>query len=430
MANFAPINAGPAVLSLHRHTRIGIKRCQVCFPGREKTLCVLVRRCQRFLPEQIRETTMHNVVISGTGLYTPANSISNEELVQSFNAYVAQFNADNADAIARGEIEALTESSAAFIEKASGIKSRFVMDKDGILDPQRMAPRLPERSNDEWSVLCQMAVGAAEQALQRAGKTAADIDGVLVACSNLQRAYPAISIEVQEALGIEGYGFDMNVACSSATFGLQTAVSAVQSGQARAVLVVNPEITSGHLNWRDRDSHFIFGDACTAMVIEAADTAKGAHRWEIVETKLKTSFSNNIRNNFGFLNRFDEAGVGQPDKLFRQQGRKVFKDVCPMAADMIKTTIAGAGLEVPQVSRYWLHQANLNMNLLISRMVLGRDAEPGEAPVILDTYANTSSAGSVIAFHKYSDDMAPGQLGVICSFGAGYSIGCVVVRKI
>jgi len=97
---------------------------------------------------------------------------------------------------------------------------------------------------------------------------------------------------------------------------------------------------------------------------------------------------------------------------------------------MIKSTIASAGLEVPQVQRFWLHQANLNMNLLISRMVLGREAEPGEAPVILDTYANTSSAGSVIAFHKHSDDMQPGQLGVICSFGAGYSIGCVVVRRL
>ena len=111
---------------------------------------------------------MHNVVISGTGLYTPANSISNEELVQSFNTYVQQFNTKNAAAIERGDVQALTESSAAFIEKASGIKSRFVMDKDGILDPQRMTPRLPERSNDEWSVLCQMAVGAAEQEIGRA----------------------------------------------------------------------------------------------------------------------------------------------------------------------------------------------------------------------------------------------------------------------
>lgn len=106
---------------------------------------------------------MHKAVISGTGLYTPANSISNDELVASFNAYVQQFNADNAAAIERGEVEALSESSSAFIEKASGIKSRFVIDKDGILDPQRMVPRIPERANDEWGILCEMAVGAARK---------------------------------------------------------------------------------------------------------------------------------------------------------------------------------------------------------------------------------------------------------------------------
>jgi beta-ketodecanoyl-[acyl-carrier-protein] synthase len=245
----------------------------------------------------------------------------------------------------------------------------------------------------------------------------------------MQRPYPAMAVEVQEALGIEGYGFDMNVACSSATFGIQTAAAAVQTGQARAVLVLNPEITSGHLNFRDRDSHFIFGDACTAMVVESAETASGPHQFEIVESKLKTKFSNNIRNNFGFMNRFDEAGIGQPDKLFRQQGRKVFKEVCPMAAEMIRDTVSAAGLELSEVSRYWLHQANLNMNLLIARTLLGRDAEPNEAPVILDTYANTSSAGSIIAFHQYQDDLPKGALGVICSFGAGYSIGCVVVRR-
>jgi beta-ketodecanoyl-[acyl-carrier-protein] synthase len=373
---------------------------------------------------------MKPVVISGTGLFTPPCSISNDELVAAFNAYAERFNAQHAEAIAAGELAALEPSSSAFIEKASGIKSRYVMEKSGILDPERMTPRIPERGDDELSLQAEMCVAAAREALARARRTPADIDMVLVACSNMQRAYPAMAVEVQDALGIAGYGFDMNVACSSATFGIQTAAAAVQSGQARAVLVLNPEITSGHLNFRDRDSHFIFGDACTALVIEAAESASGEHRFEIVESKLKTKFSNNIRNNFGFMNRFDEAGVGQPDKLFRQQGRKVFKEVCPMAAEMIRDTVQAAGLQLEQVSRYWLHQANLNMNLLIARTLLGRDATPQEAPVILDTYANTSSAGSIIAFHKYQDDLPEGALGVICSFGAGYSIGCVVVRKL
>jgi beta-ketodecanoyl-[acyl-carrier-protein] synthase len=372
---------------------------------------------------------MKQAVISATGLYTPPHAISNQELVTCFNAYARQFNADNDGAIKAGTVAAIEESSAEFIEKVSGIKSRFVMEKDGILDPQRMVSQIPERGDDAISLQAEMAVAAATQALARAGRSAQDVDMVLVACSNLQRAYPAMAIEVQHALGINGYGFDMNVACSSATFAIQTAAAAVQSGQARAVLVLNPEITSGHLNWRDRDSHFIFGDACTALLIEDGATATSPHQFEILGNKLKTSFSNNIRNNFGFLNRFDESGNGAPDKLFRQLGRKVFKDVCPMAAEMIKDGIAAAGLDVAQVSRYWLHQANLNMNLLITRMVLGRDAVGLEAPVILDTYANTSSAGSIIAFHQHQDDLPAGALGVICSFGAGYSIGCVVLRK-
>nr|WP_153917308.1 beta-ketoacyl-ACP synthase III [Pseudomonas sp. JG-B] len=376
-----------------------------------------------------RGSTVHNVVISGTGLYTPSNSISNEELVESFNAYVQAYNAENAGAIERGEIEPLAESSVAFIEKASGIKSRFVVNKDGILDPKRMTPRIPERTNDEWGILCEMAVAAAKQALERAGKTPADIDGVIVACSNLQRAYPAVAIEVQAALGIDGFGYDMNVACSSATFGIQAATTAVQTGQARAILMVNPEICTGHLNFRDRDSHFIFGDAATAVIIERADQATSRHQFEVVGTKLLTQFSNNIRNNFGFLNRAAEEGVGARDKLFVQEGRKVFKDVCPMVAELIAAHLEENKLNVTDVKRFWLHQANLNMNLLIARKLLGREAEPQEAPVILDTYANTSSAGSVIAFHKHQDDLPSGALGVLSSFGAGYSIGSVILRK-
>ncbi|MFB4367790.1 MULTISPECIES: beta-ketoacyl-ACP synthase III [unclassified Pseudomonas] len=373
---------------------------------------------------------MHNVVISGTGLYTPANSISNDELVASFNAYVQQFNADNAAAIERGEIEALNESNSAFIEKASGIKSRFVIDKQGILDPQRMVPFIPERDNEQWGILCEMSVAAAKEALARAGKTAADIDGVIVACSNLQRAYPAVAIEVQAALGIQGFGFDMNVACSSATFGIQAAANSIQLGQARAILMVNPEICTGHLNFRDRDSHFIFGDAATAVVLERADLATSEHQFDVVGTKLLTQFSNNIRNNFGFLNRAAEEGAQTSrDKLFVQEGRKVFKEVCPMVAELIAAHLQENGLNVADVKRFWLHQANLNMNQLIARKLLGRDPEAHEAPVILDTYANTSSAGSVIALHKNQDDLPAGSLGVLSSFGAGYSIGSVILRK-
>ena len=372
---------------------------------------------------------MYQAAISGTGLWVAPHTISNAELVTAYNAYVHQENEKHAEAIAAGERKALPESSEEFIVKASGIKQRYVIEKEGILDPTRMRPRLTPRPDDQLSLMAEIAVAAVTQALENAGRKGEDIEMVVCAASNMQRQYPAMAIEVQNAIGAKGYGFDMNVACSSATFGIQTAMAAVQTGQARAVLVLNPEITSGHLNFRDRDSHFIFGDACTAMVIEAADTAVGTHQFEILESKLKTKFSNNIRNNFGFMNRFDEAGIGAPDKLFRQQGRKVFKEVCPMAAQTIADTLAAAGLGTKDVARYWLHQANLNMNLLIARTLLGRDAEPNEAPVILDTYANTSSAGSIIACNSTSEDFQPVERGVICSVGAGYSFGSVLVER-
>ena len=373
---------------------------------------------------------MTDIVISGTGLYTPAESISNEELVASFNAYVEIYNSEHADAIAAGEIPALQASSAEFVEKASGIKSRYVMNKDGILDPRRMVPRLPDRANDEPSIQCEMAVVAAEEAMARAGKSAADIDMVIVAASNMQRAYPAMAVEIQDALGIKGFGFDMNVACSSATFGIQQARDAVKSGSASCVLMLNPEICSGHLNFRDRDSHFIFGDVCTAVIVEAASTASSADQFFVVDSKLQTIYSNNIRNNFGFLNRGDETGVGQADKLFVQEGRKVFKEVCPAVATQISGQLEALDISPGQVKRFWLHQANLSMNQLISRRVLGREATEDEAPTILDEYANTSSAGSVIAFHKHHADFKPGEIGVLCSFGAGYSIGSVILKKL
>lgn len=369
-----------------------------------------------------------DAVISGTGLFTPEESISNEELVTAFNAWVDLFNDEHSEAIAKGEVEARTYSSTAFIEKASGIKSRFVLNKSGIIDPHRMAPKVAERPNNDLSVMAEIGVKAARQALEAADLDGSDLDAVIVAASNMQRAYPAMAVEIQAALGAKGFAFDMNVACSSATFGIQQARDSIRAGSSQRILMVNPEICTGHLNFRDRDAHFIFGDVATAVVIESKAIVQAKPHFEIIDTRLQTIFSNNIRNNFGFMNRADESGIGAVDKLFVQEGRKVFKEVCPAVAQQITEQLADLDLQADQLSRLWLHQANRNMNDLIARRVLGRDPSDKESPTILDTYANTSSAGSIIAFHLNRDDLTPGELGVLCSFGAGYSIGSVVLR--
>lgn len=363
--------------------------------------------------------------ITGTGLFHPEDVITNEELVEGLNAYVEQYNSDNAEKIAAGELEARRGSSAEFIEKASGVKRRYVAEKSGILDPKRLRPVLRERANDELSIQAEWGVAAAKQAMENAGVTAADIDVVILSCSNIQRAYPAVAIEIQTALGIEGYAYDMNVACSAATFGIKQAYDAIRAG-ARRVLLVNVEITSGHTDFRSRDCHFIFGDVATASIIEDTETKTG---FEVLDFSLFTQFSNNIRNNFGYLN-MSEVDADIDNNRFRQDGRKVFKEVCPLVAKMITKQLEKNEIAPQSVKRFWLHQANASMNELILKLVVGKEnAQPELVPIILDEFANTSSAGVIIALHRTADQVNDGEYGVLCSFGAGYSVGSILVQK-
>ncbi len=369
------------------------------------------------------------IVISGIGLWTPPESISNAELVDSYNAYADKYNTEHAAAINAGELAAKPYSSVEFIEKASGIKSRFAYQKAGILDVERMRPLIAPRGDEQLSDQAEMALNAARPAMAAANKKAGDIDAVIVSCAYTQRSYPAIAIEVQAQLGIDGFGFDMLVACSAATFGLHRAYEMVAAGTARCVLVINPELTSPQVNYTDRDSHFIFGDVATATIVEKADTCSAATRFDVLSTRALTAYSNNIRSNFGYVAHANDTSPFAADMLFHQEGRKVFKEVCPLAAAHITQHLQSHDLTPKDIRRWWLHQANINMNHLIAKKLLGRDASDDEAPIVLDRYANTASAGSLIALSLHHDDLNSGDYGLLCSFGAGYSIGSLLLRR-
>ncbi len=369
------------------------------------------------------------VVISGTGLWHPEESVSNEELVEAYNGYVELYNAEHADAIAAGEMEAKPHSTAEFIAKASGIKSRYVYRKEGILDIHRMRPKVEVRPDDELSHQAEMALNAARDAIAAANKSPEDIDAIIVSCTYRQRDYPAIACEVQNQLGNKGFAQDMCGGCSAGTYGLHRAYEMVAAGTARCVLAINPEFLSPQNNWRERDSHFIFGDVSTATIVERADTCTSEHSYEIIDTKAVTTFSNNIRCNFGYLSYVDDSDPFGDDKFFVQHGRQVFKEVCPMVAEHITSQLEDMNIPVEDVKRFWLHQANVNMNTLIVKRVLGRDATPEEAPLVLDEFANTAASGSLVAFNLYHKDFQPGDIGMLCSFGTGYSIGSLLLRK-
>ena len=157
---------------------------------------------------------MHNIHIAGTGIWYPDNMITNDELVHSYNSYVDQFNEKNKIEIDNGAIESMLHSSSDFIEKASGIETRYVIDKEGTLDTSRMMPSVSNEDENKLSVHAEVGIIAANRAMEQAGVTASDIDAIIVGTSHAARNYPAVAIEIQSELGIDGYAYDMLVGCS------------------------------------------------------------------------------------------------------------------------------------------------------------------------------------------------------------------------
>ena len=372
---------------------------------------------------------MQNIYITGTGFWIPEDGLTtNDEVVNSYNTYVDNYNSENAEAISAGSLEALAPSSSEFIEKASGIKTRYLYDKDNCLDPNRMKPRTRAELPDNTSILAEIGIESAKKAIANAGITADDIDGIILGTSHSARNYPAIAIEIQEALGVDGYAYDMLVGCSSTTFAISNAYSDIASGLASTILVINPELTSPGNDFKIRDSHFIFGDACVATIVQGnLDNPKDV--FQIKDRELVTQFSNNIRSDFSYMNRTDDLNRGD-EVMFRQNGRSVFKEVCPMVVEMITNQLTKLKFNPGDIKRFWLHQANGNMINFVAKKLKGDNYAPNVAPMVLEKYGNVASAGSVIAFHETKDDFEPGEMGVICSFGAGYSICSLVVEKI
>lgn len=376
---------------------------------------------------------MTNIVISGTGVFTPPYSVSNDELVESYNRYCDQYNSDNADAIASGDLAAKEYSTTEFIEKASGVKNRYMMNKDGAVNPDLMVTQMSELASDDpisLTVQTQMSLDAAKKAMIAAGVTADDIDLIIFSSSIWERFVPSIAVEIQKELGTKGYAFDMAMGCSSATFGMSTAMDSLLSGMANKALVITCEYITPAMNYTDRDSHFIFGDAAVAMVLEREAESKADCQFRIKTRELFTELSYNIVAGFGGRILMEPNRIRDEDQRFKQNGRVVFKELLPKVIGMVEGHLKDHDYTTGDMRRLWLHQANINMNSFAVKKLTGAAPTQDIAPIILDEYANTAGAGCMIAFHKYHADFKTGELGLICSFGASYSVGCMIVERV
>jgi 3-oxoacyl-(acyl-carrier-protein) synthase III len=366
-------------------------------------------------------------IIRSTGYWVPPNVITNDELVTSYNAYAERFNAENATDIEAGLTEAVPLSSSDFIKNASGIERRHVYEKTGILDIDHMTPRIVPRPFDDTSSQAEFAMKAVVLALEKAGRDGKDIDGVIVASSAQQRNFPGLACEIQELIGAQGWSFDLTMACASALYGLHIANGMIRSGQAKSILVCSPEIMTCINVHSRRDVHFIFGDAASAILVEADDGTPGG--WEVLGTHAKNKYSNALRSDYGFINIAERTVEPDYEPGLDQDGHKVFKDVVSFAPTVAKELMDDLDLSGENVSRTWLHQANIRMVEMIAKRILGRDRTPKNAPGILHEYGNTSSSSVVMNFEMNSDDLNPGDTGIMCAFGAGYGVGAAAVRK-
>ena len=366
-------------------------------------------------------------------MFIPPDTVTNEKLVESYNEHSLQWNEKNKEAIERGDLIAREQSSSAFIEKASGIKSRYFMEGEGLTEVGRMYPYLAKiapETNMGTPVQVKMAYEATMGALKEAGLRGEDIDMVVISASIWERFIPSMATELQSLLSAKGFAFDMSMACSSATFGISTATDAIKSGMANKALVVTAEYLSPFMDFENRDTHFIFGDAAIAIVLEREDETASTSAFRINSRKLFTEFSLNIQGGFGSRVLIERDKIHDPCQRFNQNGRSVFRELLPKVIDLVKGHLKDIGRTVEDYKRFWLHQANINMNVYATRKLLGREPNQEDAPIILDEFANTAGAGCMIAFHKHKDDFKAGELGLICSFGASYSIGCFEVERV
>ncbi len=370
---------------------------------------------------------MPKVLITGSGSHVPSNGVSNGQLVQVFNDYVLRYNEENLPAIEAGQIPALEPTSCERIEQLSGIRHRYFVTRQGILDPEIMQPLLPTRADTRPSLSLELALPAIETALQEAGLEAGQIDLLILASTHAERAYPSLAIELQHLMGTGGIAYELHMEGASAAFAIAQAEQALRAGQARRALIVCPEINSAQLDFRDRESHFLFGDGAAALVLELSEEVPPGGL-ELLSTRLWTRYANEIRNNFGYLNRTQPENQYLPDKLYHQQLEPLLDNLIPWLGEIWGSYLQEAGVSAQQLSRVWLQQANVHIHRTLATVLTG-EFSAERWPLVLDRYANTGAAGALMGFHCTKSGLGPGMLGALLMFGAGYTAGAVLLRR-
>ncbi len=267
-----------------------------------------------------------------------------------------------------------------------------------------------------------MGAAAARLALADAGATAADVDGIILATSTPDQAFPATALRVQADLGVtRGFGFDLSAACAGFIYALSVADGMIRAGQARGILVIGSEVYSRILNWQDRGTCVLFGDGAGAVFLRAGSDGQ-AGRQGVLSTHI------HAQGTLGDILYVDGA-VGQPDKPGHlvMNGREVFRHAVTRLAEAVDEALAANGLSRSDVDWLVPHQANLR---IIDAMARKLALPPERVVVTVDRHANTSAASVPLALAEARHDgrIRDGQLVLLEALGGGLTWGSALVR--
>ena len=314
--------------------------------------------------------------ITGTGSYLPGAPVSNHDLA------------------ARG-----IDTSDEWIIERTGIRTRHLAAAH-------------EASSD-------LALPAAQAAMQAAGVSATDIDLIIVATSTPDYVFPSTACLLQAKLGIKGCAaFDVQAVCSGFVYVLAMADKFIQSGQHRCTLVVGAEVFSRILDWSDRGTCVLFGDGAGAVVLQASDTPG-----------IRASALHADGSHAGILNVPGNVQGGKVtgDPLLRMDGQAVFKFAVRVLDEVARETVALAGVTLDDIDWLIPHQANVR----ILQATAKRLGMPSERVVMtVDRHGNTSAASIPLALDSAvrAGSIRAGQQVLLEGVGGGFTWGAVLVE--
>lgn len=319
--------------------------------------------------------------ISGVGKYLPEYILTNKEL------------------------ETMVETNDEWIKSRTGISERRILKGEN-LGTSYMAER------------------AADAALEDAGVEANEIDVIIVATVTPDYLFPATACLVQKRIGADNaYAYDLSAACSGFLFALTTGGNFIESGRAKKVLIIGADKMSSIMDYTDRTTCILFGDAGAAVVLEATEEKTGIidyiHHTEGDEACMLYQPAG------GSIRPATKETVENKEHYIRQDGRSVFRKATEGMSDVSLEIMKKNDLEPEDVAWLVPHQANLRIIDATARR-MGLDKE--KVMINIDKYGNTTSATIPLCLVDWKDQLNKGDNLILSAFGGGLTWGSIYLK--